>query len=90
MSREMLAAAVLVWLVGAVVGWCAGWAARTDQNRAWHHGLRHQLEGTRVELDQLRAQLADTLDELECAQADHEQPTPRPSGHRCGFCRGCR
>jgi hypothetical protein len=37
MSREML--------VGAVVGWCAGWAARTDQNRAWHHGLRHQLEG---------------------------------------------
>src|SRR5438270_11532262 len=65
----MLAAAVLVWLVGAVMGWCAGWAARGEQNRAWHSGLVRQLAQT-------RAQLADALDRLDRA-LDELDNTPR-------------
>jgi len=65
MTREMLAAAVLVWLIGALAGWFVGWAARGEQNRNWHAGVRLQLEAARAELEQTRAQLADALDELQ-------------------------
>ena len=75
MTREMLAAAVLVWLIGALVGWCVGWAARGEQNRAWHTTLRHQLTQTRRDL-------AQALDELDHAHArwDAERfPAPGPA-----------
>ena len=65
MSRELLAVLMLVWLTGALVGWCVGWAARGEQNRAWHAGLRQQLHDARDELAQLHAQLADALDALD-------------------------
>jgi len=65
MTREMFAAAVLVWLIGALAGWFVGWAARGEQNHNWHAGVRTQLEAARAELEQIRAQLADALDELE-------------------------
>jgi hypothetical protein len=70
MSRELLAAVVMVWLTGALVGWCVGWAARSEQNRAWHAGLRHQLQDARDELEQLHAELADALDALDLVQAE--------------------
>jgi hypothetical protein len=49
MTRETLAAAVMVWLSGALAGWCAGWVARGDQNnRAWyrmnHPGFRTSFQ----------------------------------------------
>ena len=75
MTREMLAAAVLVWLIGALAGWCVGWAARGEQNRNWHAGLRHQLAAARAELEQLRDELVDAYDALDRAQAQHWQAT---------------
>ena len=77
MSRELLAVLVLVWLTGALVGWCVGWAARGEQNRAWHAGLRHQLHDARDELEQLHAELANALDALHQIRA-----TSWPAGHR--------
>ncbi len=58
MTREAIAAALLVWLVGAVVGWCAGWVGRGEQNRAWHRGVVGRLA-------LVRAELAEALDELD-------------------------
>ena len=69
MTRETIAAALMVWLIGAVVGWCAGWAARGEQNRRWHHGIQRQLVHALAELAQVRAELADALDELDDVQA---------------------
>ena len=60
MPRDMIAVAVMVWLIGAIVGWCAGWAARGEQTRGWHRGLAHHLTQTRHDLDQA----LDQLDEL--------------------------
>lgn len=68
MTREMLAAAVLVWLIGALVGWCVGWAARGDQNRAWHRGLQLRLDDTRAQLTEALAQLEDAYAQLEDAR----------------------
>ena len=51
MTRETLAVLVLVWLIGALVGWFVGWAARGEQNRAWHGTLKRQLAETRAQLD---------------------------------------
>src|SRR2546421_5390792 len=65
MSRELLAVLVMVWLTGALVGWCVGWAARGEQNQAWHAGLRHQLHDARDELEQLHDELADALNALD-------------------------
>jgi len=75
MTRDMLAAAVLVWLIGALAGWFVGWAARGEQHRTWHAGLRHQLAAAHAELEQTRAHLADAYDALDCAQAQHWQTT---------------
>jgi hypothetical protein len=75
MTREMLAAAVLVWLIGALVGWCVGWAARGEQNRAWHTTQHHHLT-------QARRDLAQALDELDHARGrrDAERfPAPGPA-----------
>jgi hypothetical protein len=69
MSGETVAVLLLVWLVGAVVGWCAGWVARTEQNRLWHQGVVRQLAAARAELDEIRAELAEALDELDEARA---------------------
>jgi hypothetical protein len=60
MTHDMIAIAVLVWLVGAIIGWCAGWTARGEQTRGWHRGLAHHLAQTHHEL----AQALDELDEL--------------------------
>ena len=69
MSREMVAAAVLVWLIGALVGWCVGWVARGDQNRAWHRTLRRQLDDARAQLTAALEQLEDAYAQLEDARA---------------------
>lgn len=74
MSRELLAVVVMVWLTGALVGWFIGWAARGEQNRAWHAGLRHQLHDARDELERLHGELADALDALDQVRADSWPP----------------
>ncbi len=66
MTRETVAAALVVWLIGAVVGWCMGWVARGEQNRRWHSNLVRQLAQT-------RARLAEALDEL---RANTERTCP--------------
>ena len=72
----MLAAAVLVWLIGALVGWCVGWVARGDQNRAWHRSLARRLDDTRTQLTAALEQLEDAYDQLEDARAgDGEAPS---------------
>jgi hypothetical protein len=71
MSSETVAVLIFVLLVGAVVGWCAGWIARTEQNRLWHQGAARQLAAARAELDEIREQLAEALDELDDARAAH-------------------
>jgi hypothetical protein len=79
MTRETIAAALMVWLIGAVVGWCAGWAARGDHNRRWHHGLQRQLAQALTELAQVRAELADALDELDDVQAIRWEAAQMPA-----------
>ena len=74
MTHDMIAVAVLVWLIGAIIGWCAGWAARGDQTRGWHRGLAHHLAQTRHELDQA----LDQLGELTHTQYA-TQPVPAPA-----------
>src|SRR5438105_3306219 len=69
MSREMLAVFVLVWLIGTIMGWCAGWAARTEQNRGWHAGVRRQLTAAHAQLAELRDELAAVLAERDDARA---------------------
>lgn len=76
MSRETLALAVLVWLVGAVVGWCVGWAARGEQNRGWHQGALRQLATARTELGELHAELDRALEELDDARSARYHPAP--------------
>ena len=82
-DHPMFAAAVLVWLVGAVVGWCVGWAARGEQNRAWHSGLMRQLAHTRAQLDQTLDQLDQAHDELDNTPtwAQRIPPPPAPAVH---------
>ncbi len=75
MTREMIAAVLMVWLIGAIVGWCAGWAVRGGDNRRWHNNLVRQLAHT-------HAQLAEALDELNGARfcCDAERvPAPAPA-----------
>jgi len=83
MTRETIAAALMVWLIGAVVGWGAGWAARGDQNRRWHSGLQRELAQALAELAQVRAELADALDELDDVQTIRweaaQTPAPVPA-----------
>lgn len=73
MTRETIAAAIFVWLIGAVVGWFAGWIARGEQNRGWQANLGRQLGAT-------RAQLAEALDQLDAAHLrdDHGDATRVP------------
>jgi hypothetical protein len=75
MTRDTLAAALIVWLIGAIVGWCAGWAARGEQNRAWHHNLGHQLAQTRAQL----ADALDALDDARCHCETERVPAPAPA-----------
>lgn len=79
MSRETIAAAIMVWMIGAIVGWCTGWAVRGGDNCRWHHhNLLRQLAHTRAQL----ADALDQLDELNGARfrCDAERvPTPAPA-----------
>jgi hypothetical protein len=78
MTRETIAAAIMVWLIGAIVGWCTGWAVRGGDNRRWHNNLVRQLAHTRAQL----ADALDQLDELNGApfRCDVERvPTPAPA-----------
>jgi hypothetical protein len=71
----MLAVAVLVWLIGAITGWCAGWTARGEQNRAWHRTLTRHLAHARDEL-------ADALTERDHAREQWRAtriPAPAPT-----------
>src|SRR5947209_16933441 len=80
----MLAAAVGIWLLGLVAGWCAGWAARGGENRAWHRGLVHQLDHTRAQLDQALDQLDHALAELDHTRTETAKrvpPTPAVCVH---------
>jgi hypothetical protein len=77
MSSETVAVLLAVWLFGAMVGWCAGWIARTEQNRGWQAGLHRQLAAARAELTALREQLAEALDELDDARAAQYHHTQR-------------
>lgn len=75
MTREMIDTVLMAWLIGAIVGWCTGWAVRGGDNRRWHNNLVRQLAHT-------RAQLADALDELHGARlrCDTERaPAPAPA-----------
>ena len=58
MTRETLAVAVLVWLIGALVGWCAGWAARGDEHRRWANSVRSRIDLAEREAAELTAELA--------------------------------
>jgi hypothetical protein len=75
MTRELIAATLMVWLIGAIVGWCAGWAARGEQNRAWHHHLGHQLTETRAQL----TDALDALDDARCPCETQRVPAPAPA-----------
>lgn len=68
-AREVIAVTVVVWLAGAVVGWCVGWVARGEQNRGWYAGVARELARTRAELAEARA-------ELDVAYAQPEWPLP--------------
>jgi hypothetical protein len=75
MTREMIDAVLMAWLIGAIVGWCSGWAVRGGDNRRWHHNLVRQLAHT-------RAQLADALHQIDGARfrCDAERtPAPAPT-----------
>ncbi len=77
MTRETIAFAIMVWLIGAIVGWCTGWAVRGGDNRRWHNNLVRQLAHTRAEL----ANALDELDELDrarlrCAAERVSSPAP--------------
>ena len=79
----MLAVAVLVWLVGFVPGWCAGWTGRGSEAKAWHRGLVRQLAQTRAQLADAHTQLDVALDELDTTRtwAVRVAPTPAPAVH---------
>ena len=79
-NHPMLAAVVVVLLIGALVGWCAGWVARGEQNRGWHAGVVRQLAQTRAQLDQTLDQLDRALDELDHARAWQAQRVPPAPG----------
>jgi len=74
----MVAAAVMVWLIGALVGWCAGWAARGNENRRWAQSLRQRI-------DYAESQARDAVAELERVEAQRLDqgwaPTPVPEIH---------
>ena len=78
MSREMVAAAVMVWLIGALVGWCAGWAARGNENRRWAQSIRRRI-------DYAQSQARDAVAELERVNAQRLDqswaPPPVPEIH---------
>jgi hypothetical protein len=75
MTRELIAATVMVWLIGAIVGWCAGWAARGEQNRVWHRTVVNQLAQARARL----AEIGDQLDDARPAQCAAQRMSPPAS-----------
>src|SRR5437763_17129212 len=78
MTRETVAATLMIWLIGAIVGWCAGWAGRGEQNRTWHHNLVGQLAETRAELSEALEQLDDAHAQLDDVRA-RWAPAPAPA-----------
>lgn len=82
-DHPMVAAMVLVWLVGFVPGWCAGWAGRGRETKAWHRGLVRQLAQTRTQLADALDQLDQALGELDTTRtwAERVSPTPVPAVH---------
>ncbi|MGH3867243.1 MAG: hypothetical protein ACRDQ4_14090 [Pseudonocardiaceae bacterium] len=78
MTRDMVAAALMFLLLGAIAGWCAGWAGRGEQNRARHQGAlaraRAELANTHTRLDNALTQLDDTLTQLDDARARGQAP----------------
>jgi hypothetical protein len=71
----MLAVAVLVWLIGAILGWCAGWAARGEQNHAWHRTLARQLVKARDELAETLTERDRTRDQWHATRIPPPAPT---------------
>jgi hypothetical protein len=74
----MLAAVVLVWVIGALVGWFAGWVARGDENRRW-------AESCRWRIDYAESQARDAVAELERVKVQRLDqswvPAPAPQIH---------
>lgn len=72
-THLVVASALMLMLLGAVGGWCAGWAARGEQNRGWHRGAARELA-------QARTQLAQALDQLDTARGQWDsEPAPPPA-----------
>jgi len=69
MTHNLIATGLLVWLAGALVGWCVGWAARGEQNRGWQAGTRRQLDAAHATIARLHDQLDDALDALDHARS---------------------
>ncbi len=57
MTRETLAAALLVWVIGAIIGWILGWAARGDENRRWAESFRRRIDLANNQVAELTAEL---------------------------------
>ncbi|MGH3718314.1 MAG: hypothetical protein ACRDRI_05610 [Pseudonocardiaceae bacterium] len=74
MHHPMVAGAIMVGLIGVIVGLVVGWAARGDFNRAW-------WRGTAARLAETQAQLAEALAQLEQARtwrAERVSPAMTP------------
>ncbi|MEO7194306.1 MAG: hypothetical protein ABIZ05_05710 [Pseudonocardiaceae bacterium] len=71
--QEIVAAALFLLLMGAVVGWCAGWAGRGEENRAWHRGGLARVQG---ELAEALALLDTTRAELDAVRTQWHAPVP--------------
>jgi hypothetical protein len=82
-NHPMLAATIMLLLIGAIAGWCAGWTARSGENRAWHRGLVRQLAQTRAQLADALDQIDAALDELDTTRtwAERVPPPPAPAVH---------
>jgi hypothetical protein len=77
-SRETIAAFLMVWLIGAIAGWCTGWALRGSNNRQWHANLVRQLAQVRLELAAALEEL-DHLDHAWVQWEAHRAPAPTPA-----------
>lgn len=52
------AAVVGLLLIGSLIGWVAGWAARSDENRRWAESFRRRVETAEQEAGNAWAEVA--------------------------------
>lgn len=51
------AGALLVLIIGGIIGWFAGWIARTDDNRRYEAAFRRRVEHAELEASQAWAEV---------------------------------